>query len=102
MKAIHRPPMPAPPKNLKNSERDEPEGHHLADSRRDLRRTVRIACLPPDERPQHAAAVEGIARNQIENSQREIDVAEPQQHGHPWIDDRIAQHARQRQGKSPR
>src|SRR5262249_16620516 len=61
--------------------RDEAERHKLTYLRRNSRRAVGLARRPPDNGPQYPATVQRKARNHVEDGQRNIDVAEPDEHG---------------------
>src|SRR5579864_875816 len=77
-----------------NAEDDEEERDRLAGSSGDLRGAAGVSGLPPDNRAQDAAAVERVSGNQIEYGQREVDIAEPEQHRHPGIGSRLANEVR--------
>jgi hypothetical protein len=66
---------------LKDEHRDSKPDEQIAEDTPDVgadpRCPAEVASALPERRPQHAAAVERQRRDQVEDEQREIDVAEP-------------------------
>src|SRR5439155_1539097 len=79
MKAIQRPPMPAPIKK-----RTTPVMMKRKATACPIRAAIRVARTPvagqpPDNSTQDPAAIQRKSRNQIEDCEREVDVTEPHQ-----------------------
>src|SRR5262245_47170909 len=57
--------------------RDEERSNHLAGSRGDARRAVRVARDRPDNGSEHASAVEREPRQHVEDGEHDVDVRQP-------------------------
>jgi hypothetical protein len=78
MKAIHRPlTMSLVMKMMRIAEEDEDVGEDGAAGGGDLRGAFVIVCQAPDDGAQDAPAVEGEARDAVEDDEDEIDAAQP-------------------------
>src|SRR5882724_12155751 len=67
-------------KEPKHPHHYESKGDDLTDTRCQPSGTHVVTGKPPQDRSQHAAAVQGKARDKIKNRQRNIDVAQPHKH----------------------
>ena len=64
----------------KQTDDDENESDSLAGSGRDASRALGVAGDPPDNRTQHATAIQRKTGNHVKDGEGDIDDAEPNQH----------------------
>ncbi len=74
------------PEESHHAEQNEAKCDGLTHTRRRHRRAVGVAAASPENRPQDPATVQREARNQVEDSQRDVDVPQPAQHRRRWAD----------------
>ena len=72
MKPIQMPPRKLPVKELQDAIEDEEEGDHLAHARGPLRRRAQVASDAPENRAQHAPAVQREAGDQVEDAEQQV------------------------------